>query len=311
MHSHKPHIHFDSASASASATIKQQPQSTPPTQLSTSLQHPILVSELSCLRQLLRNCAVPKFFTRALHVTKDIMADEEPHANSLLTLPVELRLQIYSYLIPLDTEHTHLCGLVMSCRTIKYELYDDMRNYIQKIRALLDARWPFDKPFNIPFPGLAFKSKQLLIEVPYYSSGRTHNIEFREEKVRLHDFVSQGAFDLGVKRVVLHVKAFDVQHTDAPIPYYRVPPPRPGERVEKKEASHLMKMYLRLAMEGAFLRAQPEEMSVVLFRREYASCPDTLVSRVVELVRGPNERLWLTESLNEPEYAGRWPVIGI
>jgi len=198
----------------------------------------------------------------------------------------------------------------MSCRTIKQELYDDMRNYIQKSRALLLARWPFDKPFNIPFPGLAFKSKQLLIEVPYYSNGRTQAIEVHEAKVKLQDFVSQGAFDLGAKRVVLHVKALDVQHTDAPIPHYRVPPLRPGERVQKKEAPNLMKMYLRFAMEGAYLRTQPEEMSVVLFGREYASCPDTLVSRVMGLVRGPNGRFWLTESLNEPAYAGKWPVIG-
>jgi hypothetical protein len=63
-------------------------------------------------------------------------------------------------------------------------------------------------------------------------------------------------------------------------------------------------------MEGAFLRTQPEEMSVVLFGREYASCPDTLVSRVMGLVRGPNGRFWLTESLNEPVGAGKWPVIG-
>jgi hypothetical protein len=224
---------------------------------------------------------------------------------------VELRLQIYSYLIPLDIEYHDLQGLIMSCRTIKEEVYDSMRSCVQKSRNRLQARWPFDKPFKIPFPGFAFKTKQLLVEVPYYSSGQVFNMHaemMRKENIMLENFMQEGAFDLGARSVVLRITALDAVQTTAPIPFYRLPPPRPGERAEK-EAPLLLKLYLRLCLSGSLHKKVPEQMSFVLLGRDYPGCPHTIVLRVVELVRGSEDKFYLTESLREPANAGTWPLI--
>lgn len=232
--------------------------------------------------------------------------------RGLLQIPVELRLQIYTHLLPFDINYNDLRGLVMSCRTLKDEVYQEMSGHVQKARHRLQVRWPFDKDFNIPFPGLAFKTKQLLVEVPYYSNGQVHNIQTemaRGEQIGVRDFTQQGAFDLDVKCVVLHIKAPDAVHVPAPVPFYRVPPPHPGVRIQEKEAPLLLKLYLRLCLCGSVHSKFPEHMSPVVYVREYTTCPDTMEARVVGLQRGPEDKLYLTESLREPAYAGTWPVL--
>ncbi|KAH7079783.1 hypothetical protein FB567DRAFT_595764 [Paraphoma chrysanthemicola] len=58
-------------------------------------------------------------------------------------------------------------GLVLSCRLIKTEVYDEMKKEAEKVWVLLDSRWPFDEKFRVPFPGHFFSGKEIVIELPY------------------------------------------------------------------------------------------------------------------------------------------------
>jgi hypothetical protein len=127
--------------------------------------------------------------------------------HSLLTIAAELRLRIYDYLLPLDVDRGDLHGLVLSCRTIKDEVYYEMQKLTQKARDQLQARWPFDVRFEIPFPARLFRTGELVIEVPYLPSKLLRDLSGGDEAVESfqEDFTKRGGFSLGAQYVLLHV----------------------------------------------------------------------------------------------------------
>ncbi|KAF2827101.1 hypothetical protein CC86DRAFT_416966 [Ophiobolus disseminans] len=127
--------------------------------------------------------------------------------HHILTFPAELRLRIYEYLLPLNLDRGDLRGLVVSCRTVKDEVYHEMAKVAQKARDELQARWPFEEPFAIPFLARLFRTGELLVEVPYLGGILVHDFARgpRSEARPGIGLAQQGGFALGARRVLLYV----------------------------------------------------------------------------------------------------------
>jgi hypothetical protein len=92
--------------------------------------------------------------------------------HSLLTLPAELRLGIYEHLTPLDANKSDLKGLVLSCRTIKEEVYYETKKMLRKIDQDIQSRWPAGvaegfKVYSFITPGGLLSKQDIVVEVPY------------------------------------------------------------------------------------------------------------------------------------------------
>lgn len=68
-----------------------------------------------------------------------------------MTIPYELRLRIYDFLLPFEINTGNLIGLVLSCHAIKDEVYHEMIKNMEKFAKTLQARWSFEKQFTIAF----------------------------------------------------------------------------------------------------------------------------------------------------------------
>jgi hypothetical protein len=127
--------------------------------------------------------------------------------HTLLTIAAELRLRIYDYLLPLNIDRGDLKGLVLSCRTIKDEVYDEMQKIARKARDQLQARWPFEERFGIPFPARLFRTGELVIEAPYLPGKWVPEVTMNSESIESvqQKFAKRGGFALGAERVLLHI----------------------------------------------------------------------------------------------------------
>lgn len=98
------------------------------------------------------------------------------HTSKLLSLPYELRLEIYNYLVPLDQPCDSLMGLLLSCQQIKNETDDVMRKeHVKVIKPIKDS-WDLPGELRFPYPSRLFSHKELVIEAPYLSARRPAHV---------------------------------------------------------------------------------------------------------------------------------------
>jgi hypothetical protein len=83
------------------------------------------------------------------------------------SLPSELRLKIYAYIVPVDTPCCELSGLVLSSRQLKCEIYGEMRRQYRKLRNTIIERWPFAVKPRLLYPGRMLSQKEVLVHVAY------------------------------------------------------------------------------------------------------------------------------------------------
>ena len=82
-----------------------------------------------------------------------------------------------------------------------------MQKIVQKAGDQLQARWPFESPFHIPFPAQLFKTGYLIIEAPFLPGAWVMRFCTDDDwhVSPFHDFVREGAFDLGARSILLHI----------------------------------------------------------------------------------------------------------
>jgi len=87
-----------------------------------------------------------------------------------------------------------------------------MEKVARQARDQLHERWPFEERFAIPFPARLFRTGDLVIEVPYLSGKSIANLMWGEwdvEKRPEINFGRRGGFDLGARRLILHITQVD------------------------------------------------------------------------------------------------------
>jgi hypothetical protein len=204
-----------------------------------------------------------------------------------------LRLHIYSYLLPLDLDRWNLLSLVLCCRTIKEETYHEMGKLVKKCAEQLESRWPFDERFNMPFPALAFQTKQLVIQVPHFSNGHSSNLSSEIGKIssaRMYKFRQGGAFDVGARLVLLRILPPARVITQAPIPFFRLPPNPLKQPGEQKETSILLRLYRDLTWNGNAQARFPEQLIIAEYGREHPTSADAFPRMSLFMSKGPTDR---------------------
>jgi hypothetical protein len=208
-------------------------------------------------------------------------------------MPPELRLHIYSYLLPLDLDCCDLLGLVLCCRTIKEEVYHEMSKLVRRCSERLQSRWPFNKPFNMSYPARALKTKELVIQVPYYNNGQSCDLS--EEiaptpSERVSKFRQEGAFDVGARRVLLRIVPSPRIETQAPIPFFRLPPIALKQPKDRGELSILLRMYVALTWNNNVQAQFPEQLIIVEYGREHPTSEHAYPSTVLEMHKESTDR---------------------
>ena len=114
---------------------------------------------------------------------------------------------IYHELIALDKPHADLQGLILSCRKIKTEVYDEMARELRKLQDYVNDRWPFDYQLKLHmvFPGRLFSSREVIIKVPYHPAkvlfARDDDSEEMYQLYSLHSSIHLPH----IERITLHV----------------------------------------------------------------------------------------------------------
>jgi hypothetical protein len=212
-----------------------------------------------------------------------------------------LRLHIYSYLLPLDLDSWNLLGLVLSCRTIKDEVYYEMHKLVQRSSERLQTRWPFDKPFNMPFPGLAFNTKQLVIEGPHFSNGESSNLFDEiapEPSARIDNLKKDGAFDVGARRVLLRIVPSARVKTHAPIAFFRVPCIPLKQPAQREDISILLKLYVALTWNNNVQAQLPKQLIIVEYGRGHPTSANAFPSMVLEMRKESTDRCLKVKQLS-------------
>jgi hypothetical protein len=82
-----------------------------------------------------------------------------------------------------------------------------MQKIARKAHDQLQARWPFEVRFEIPFPARLFGTGELVIEAPYLPGKWVAGITMNHESIESvqEEFARRGGFALGAERVLLHI----------------------------------------------------------------------------------------------------------
>jgi hypothetical protein len=190
-----------------------------------------------------------------------------PPSSSLSLLSCVCKSRATSYLFDFDSGD--LRGLVLSCRTVKEEVYHEMRKIVHKVRDQLQPRWLFDLAFHIPFPARLFKSGELIIEVPYLPGDLVmwYSYDDPQTKSMCQSFTEHGAFGLGARTVLLRITQVtgtsNLEHEQAA--RIRARDEASDESTEPEDyTAMVLWMYHRLSTDHSPLSRRPEKMEVRL-----------------------------------------------
>jgi hypothetical protein len=176
-----------------------------------------------------------------------------------------------------------------------------MSKFVKRSAERLKSRWPFHQRFSMPFPALAFKTKQLVIQVPHSNNGQSYNLSDEVTPVssaRMYKFRKNGAFDVGARRALLRIVPPARVLTRAPIPFFRLPPNPLNQPKGREECSILLKLYLDLTWNDNDQAQFPEQLIITEYGRERPTSAYAFLKMILEMRKGSTDDCLKVEKLS-------------